>query len=119
MDWSHLLLNTSRISRLLELGRGDLGVSEVTEWLSSRSAWLELWEVEAEPSRSRLLSPRFPISKIFRSFWSEDSIKLEGRDGTLSFFSLSFTADSLKAGTLYFLSGSSPFPPSRISKPDH
>ena len=32
------LLKTSRISRELELGSGDFGVSEVTEWLSRRSA---------------------------------------------------------------------------------
>ena len=32
------LLNTSRISRLLELGSGDLAVSDVTELLSSKSA---------------------------------------------------------------------------------
>ena len=39
---TYRLLKTSRISLLLEEGRGDLGVSEVTELLSSRSAWLEL-----------------------------------------------------------------------------
>ena len=84
-------------------------MSDATELVSSRSAWLELWEVRPDRSR-RLLSPRFPISKILRSFCSEDSIKLDGRDGTLSFLSRSLTAASLKAGTEYFLSGSSHLP---------
>jgi hypothetical protein len=42
------LLKTSRISLLLEEGRGDLGVSEVTELLSSRSAWLELFKTKSK-----------------------------------------------------------------------
>ena len=65
-------LKTSSISRLLELASGDLGVSEL---LSSRSAWLELWLVELELSSSRAVSPRLPISNIFRSFCSELSVK--------------------------------------------
>ena len=36
--FTNLLLNTSSISLLEELGRGDLGVSDVTEVESSRSA---------------------------------------------------------------------------------
>jgi hypothetical protein len=45
---TYRLLKTSRISLLLEEGRGDLGVSEVTELLSSRSAWLELCKTKSK-----------------------------------------------------------------------